>query len=212
MGKTLVIIGNGFDLAHGYRTSAKDFDASLDATPYKEFEENHLSKNWNDTKTPKWWFEYEKRIGEDLIDIRIADDRLKYDTEKLTWYDFLAYANQVYDALAHQISSYLKLAYSRNIKASKTILSSIKELLRHPKKVIVVSFNYTDTAKRYIHHVYHIHGSLAENNIVLGFDHTDSITPYWRSDVSDVDEWLIVKRNKRYQRIMTEFQRYCKKA
>ena len=122
MGKTLVIIGNGFDLAHGYRTSAKDFDASLDATPYKEFEENHLSKNWNDTKTPKWWFEYEKRIGEDLIDIRIADDRLKYDTEKLTWYDFLAYANQVYDALAHQISSYLKLAYSRNIKASKTIL------------------------------------------------------------------------------------------
>ena len=48
MGKTLVIIGNGFDLAHNYLTKATDFENNIDSSIYKDFEENTLSMDWAD--------------------------------------------------------------------------------------------------------------------------------------------------------------------
>ena len=54
MNKTLVIIGNGFDVNHGYKTSARHFQANLDPSEYKTFEEKHLSMDWSSEDTPEW--------------------------------------------------------------------------------------------------------------------------------------------------------------
>ena len=91
--KTLVIIGNGFDVNHGYKTSARHFQANLDPSEYKTFEEKHLSMDWSSEDTPEWWWQYEQRVGEELVKIRIADDRLNIDTNSFTWCSFLDYAN-----------------------------------------------------------------------------------------------------------------------
>lgn len=211
MNKTLVIIGNGFDINHGYKTSAKHFQSNLDASEYRIFEEKHLSMDWSAKGTPEWWSQYEQRVGEAFVTIRIADDRLDIDSSTYTWGSFLDYANETYDHLASQITEYLRQEYANNSIASTTINSNLLQLLCHPNKIVAISFNHTETAKRYGIEVYHIHGSLLEDNIVMGFDHVGDMRDYRQGDISDVDEWPLIRRNKRYQRILMEFKRYCKR-
>lgn len=210
MGKTLVIIGNGFDKSHGYRTGVQDFIDNLDASTYRAFEEKRLSMDWSDPSLPPWWSEYEKRIGEELATIRTADGRLRFDASKLTWDDFLDQSNKMYGKLTAQIADYLSREYANNVTAAGEILDGVRKIYEHPSKVFTVSFNHTETAQRYTSQVYHIHGSLSEHNIVLGYDHVGWMSDYRLCDLSDVDEWKLVRRNKRYLRIIMEFQRYCK--
>lgn len=211
MNKTLVIIGNGFDVNHGYKTSARHFQANLDPSEYKTFEEKHLSMDWSSEDTPEWWWQYEQRVGEELVKIRIADDRLNFDTNSFTWSSFLGSTNEMYDHLSSQITDYLRREYSENIAASTVKKPILSQLFRHSNKIVAISFNHTETAKRYGINAYHIHGSLAEDNIVMGFDHVGDMRDYRECDISDVDEWPLIKRNKRYQRILMEYKRFSKK-
>lgn len=210
MGNMLVIIGNGFDLAHKYHTGSSDFKKSIDTSPFKEFEEKHLDVDWTDASSAQWWHDYEKRVGENLYKIQSSID-LKYDTSQYSWDEFLTMVNRLYDTLQERIMSYLKNEYNSNDAASKVKLPSIKNLVRHRGKTSIITFNHTDTVKRYGMNAFFIHGSLAENYIVFGYDHINPMTDFRECDLGDIDEWKIIKRNKRYQRIMLEFRRYCQK-
>lgn len=57
-----------------------------------------------------------------------------------------------------------------DIKPFKQKESTKKNL---DSETIAISFNYTDTAKKYIGNVINIHGSLEENVIILGYDYRD---------------------------------------
>ncbi len=55
--KTLAIIGNGFDLAHGYRTRYESFSESVDDAALAEF------KEYCDEASIETWHEFENNIN-----------------------------------------------------------------------------------------------------------------------------------------------------
>lgn len=103
----------------------------------------------------------------------------------------------MYDHLASQISDYLRQEYSENIDASLSKKLILSQLFCHSNKFVAISFNHTETAKRYGINAYHIHGSLAEDNIVMGFDHVGDMRDYRECDISDVDEWPLMNGMKK---------------
>jgi hypothetical protein len=69
--------------------------------------------------------------------------------------------------------SILLIDYLKKEISSKTFeqKDSIKKKL--DSETIAINFNYTDTANKYIKNVINIHGSLKENDIILGYDYRD---------------------------------------
>ena len=63
------------------------------------------------------------------------------------------------------------IAYLRNeVTARKIkIIESIKTELT--SDTFAINFNYTDTAEMYTDHNFYVHGSIKEDNIVLGYDY-----------------------------------------
>ena len=159
----LVILGNGFDLHHGYKTSFSDF-------------RNHLlnSKEENDKKLISdvdivlksqkinieegiLWNDFEKIIGKIMQNgsktKKIADIQLLSLTEKFT--------QRFYHYLIQEIK---KNDFIINKKIKKELESSNS----------ILTFNYTNSYTKYLNNknldIFHIHGELSEQNLpLIGF-------------------------------------------
>ena len=159
--KTLAIIGNGFDIAHNYATCYRSF---VDATSSESLD---IFKEYCDKdESITTWYLFEENINQL--------------TQKL----FLQSMNNDHDyEVVKQDRSRLRdvfvdihnllLRYLRQETESKPVikLTSIKKYLK--RKTIAISFNYTKVSAAYACDVFHVHGSLAENDILLGYDYRD---------------------------------------
>ncbi len=161
--RKLILIGNGFDLAHGLKTSYKDFSEKYYDHPMlckfrelvcSEFVENNV--DWYDFEA-----NYEVIVGsifEKNFCNGISSEGCIALENKVKEY------NEIFEDLAELLKKYLKEETSTDINK----LSSVQEEITYDTHLI--SFNYTDTAKLYSQKCNYIHGSISEDDfIILGF-------------------------------------------
>ncbi len=181
MSKKLVIIGNGFDIAHGYKTSYKDFILACDHSALSEFKQFSKKYCMAMLEEGAAWYYFEEMVS--AITSKWADEELSLYTgedspKKITQREELGAdidtLNRVFREIECSLSDYLFLATDRDV----ALIPSIKKELTVETKVI--TFNYTDVAEKYTDDIYYIHGSLKENSIVLGYperSESDLINP-----------------------------------
>lgn len=181
--KKVILVGNGFDLAHSLETgygnfATKENDPALkkfhdlvkvvdDCEPIIDENGNVISISWYDferniERLANWV--YQKNFSDEEIDI----DYMK-NIKEIEEY------NTLFGRIADLLYVYLENEYNRQ---EEITLHNVSEEISDD--AYVFSFNYTDTIKRYTDNYYFVHGSIVDDNeIVLGFA-TDMI-----SDLSD---------------------------
>lgn len=167
--KRIIIVGNGFDLAHGLCTSYYHFAQKYrENKVIKDFQkyirllddENALLIN-NDKTVDIKWYSFEMNM-ERLI-------RWNYQNEinsgGVTDASCLCELNELFDELGMLLARYLSEEYSfRKFKLIRNAKDCFDE------NTLAISFNYTDTIKLYTDKYYYVHGSLTDDNyIILGF-------------------------------------------
>ena len=178
MSKAIIILGNGFDLDLGLKTSYSDFAGS---SQWKELMDNNahsLDKSW------LLGFLKSKYDVNQWIDIESS--LLKYALDK-TKNHLMAYAAKDaidFKALCQALKSYLKDQQEHFSPSVNSVASGfMKFIARLSGQSSLYSFNYTDLdvlAGKYgltiNHTVCHIHGSLAaDDDIILGIETNERI-------------------------------------
>ncbi|MDY4278317.1 MAG: AbiH family protein [Faecalicoccus sp.] len=164
--KKVVIIGNGFDLAHDLPTSYKKFALTYkNHDILKKFE--RLSKEIGSAEKPSTWYSFEEeieRISNVQFSRTIMDAQSREDYAKRT--QEMENCNRLFFQLSDLLMEYLDNVYS-NHKIS--ILNNVKQEFL-TGGTYTISFNYTDTVKLYTKRYEYIHGNIKDDSsIVLGF-------------------------------------------
>lgn len=186
--KALAIIGNGFDLAHNYKTNYSDFVERTDDEILDIFKSLCSEEKINT------WYEFEnniKTISFDLYQQNFTDsadyDKISEKTAKL---------NKIFLYIHTLLKDYLENETKRKIDYK---IPSIKKYI--DSKTIAINFNYTDVAKAYTKDIFYIHGSIDESSIILGYDNRNEpclITMEYM-------QWY-----KKFRRELLAFKRYLK--
>ena len=187
---TLILIGNGFDLQHGYRTSYCNFVKHANSTifaGFKDFIGSYLGR-------VSCWYDFEQVINDltlkvfqdNLADCSIED--LERPQERL---------DKEIENITHELFVYLANETSAD---NGVRLPSVQEYI--DESAVVVNFNYTSVAERYTKDIFYIHGSIKENNIILGYDNRDEPC---------LIDYMSMRRCKDNLRFALEFLRYMKK-
>lgn len=202
----LAIIGNGFDKAHGYKTSYCDFTKHVGEdffSVYRDFISIYSSANIE-------WNEFEKQV-----EALTAAFYQKVMSDEGLDEHVIKHFNMVFRCIKDRLIDYLRTETERNpfIK-----IESVQNHL--DKYTIGLNFNYTNTAENYLCDVIYIHGSLNEKEIVLGYDPADPfcLASYenrmWFKDLCRdrlaceryiKEELLIPYSNPVYQEIFDEY-------
>ncbi|MGM0338848.1 AbiH family protein [Enterococcus sp. AZ007] len=163
--KKLAIIGNGFDIAHNLKTTYNDFYAEMSGKLKNDWEnllvESKLEKNtWTDfekmiDKLTDDWFNDSEGYFFDIANNK-GKNKAKLDAK-------IDEISDVFKRLTEELQNYLTNENKREVE----VIPSVKKNLDIQTKAI--TFNYTDTANLYLNDTYHIHGSLREDYIVLGY-------------------------------------------
>ncbi|WP_434503986.1 AbiH family protein [Prevotella sp.] len=174
--RNIFVIGNGFDLDLGMKTKYSDFaqssywpisDSPVNQGPLYSYLYEY-KKNLKDIEKINWF-----DLEEAFLDFATAQKRYTYE-EKDVEQDQQCFLN-----LECKFSEYLndaqsKLEYSVVDKISVNVLNAIRG---NGYFKYIYSFNYTDfsaLAKYYINYlpenVVNIHGSLADDSIILGIN------------------------------------------
>ena len=156
--KSLAIIGNGFDLAHGYRTTFFDFvekttDTDLDL--FREFCTNNNIITWHN---------FEENIK--LITINFWHDNFANGCDCDEISGKIEKLNHVFTNIHNLLLNYLKIELSRFESQKKRKVAKYLNL-----KTKVVTFNYTNLAEIYTKDIFHVHGSVDEGKMILGYDY-----------------------------------------
>lgn len=155
--KRLAIIGNGFDLNHGYKTDYKTFAANTQHPSLTRF------KEYCDTEKIETWYSFEENI-------RLLSERcfLKSMSEYCDFDDNrkeVRELTEVFRDIHTLLSEYLASEIATNPLKKKPCIEKHLD-----KNTVAINFNYTNTAEIYTPHVCYVHGSLTENDILLGYD------------------------------------------
>lgn len=176
--RNLVIIGNGFDLAHGLKTRYADFIDDMKINPNNYGIEriqrvnNRLLNALNKRKKDLWsdiecaYYEILKRFDDKTYLQKVFGDVWIYGDIKELNQDF------------EEIKTWLCL-YLKKEEAKFRTNTNYEIFFGHmsSKDAVIINFNYTNTVKEYIERnrlnteVIHIHGELnnPENPIIFGF-------------------------------------------
>lgn len=175
MANVSLIIGNGFDLDLGLKTSYKDFAASKEwgdlVNGYKSFLMDETSQKksllWqiNNASSASQWFDIEEEIH-----------KFVKDHPDLTEED-IRHVKSEFEGIKKALCEYIKRCASEykveDQKISKWLLFTLKDFNSHCN-VDIFSFNYTNPDDLFKSHIKiganHIHGSIEDNDIVLGCD------------------------------------------
>lgn len=190
MPKTLLIIGNGFDMSLGLKTSYKAFAKSK----YWPFDgyfyniHNELSKFLNQKRGLELWFDLEKALAEYT---QTDHDPLEKTGDQA---NFTLLVKKLQEYLTNEQNSFEP---NKQCQVVKNIIQPIFQ----KEDYHIHSFNYTDFSelakkigieeeipKERIHYV---HGSLASNDIILGTG--DAM------DLPDDYAWLYKSFSKHYK-------------
>lgn len=189
---TLAIIGNGFDLSHGYHTLYSDF-----VRAYADSEVLSTFESYCETELPgSTWYNFENNIRE--LTQKLFLQSLSEDCDYEVNMALVRDVNKIFTELKILLADYLKKEISSKPLIKKDCIS---EYLNDAS--VAVNFNYTSTAEAYTKNVIYVHGSLRENDILLGYD--------------DRDESCLVQYNymrwyKEFEREALDFRRSLKKC
>lgn len=156
---TLAIIGNGFDIAHGYKTDYRSFvndtkDEALDK--FKEMCDNE--------ELIQTWYNFEENIA--IIMTNFYSNAVNglygyqnVDIERLK-------IKEMYERISMLLFGYLK----REMETKQPkVIKNIEKYIG--KGTQIINFNYTNIANIYSKYIFQVHGSLDENDILLGYDY-----------------------------------------
>lgn len=154
----MAIIGNGFDLAHGFQTGYRDFVESVSHPSLKKFKSYCDDEAGIDT-----WYDFENniRILTDKLFLQTMQEDADYDFERGKTTQLKKVFEDIHLLLAEYLAS-----QTDNKQINK--LASVRKYLTGAK---AVNFNYTKVAEAYTDDVVYVHGSLAEQDILLGYDY-----------------------------------------
>ena len=144
--RKLAIIGNGFDLAHGLKTSYYDFVCAQKEGTFKNY--NDFLKRYGNGS--QHWYSFEDRIDEIsmqcfqcLYDDQYDYNEVLHDTDQI---------NQLFKDIKGHLLKYLRNEVSgRKIKRKLSICKAVR------KSTFAINFNYTDTAELYTKNVLYVH-------------------------------------------------------
>lgn len=157
----VLIIGNGFDLNLGLKTSYKDFIDSEFFTRNLEDSSLPLFKHLEDVNKTNW--------------IDIEKELVNYSKSEVETYAFLF----EYKRLCEELKSYIKSIELNNVDKSShayRLLENIKG-----EQFLILNFNYTDSVEVILNSlgvpqykideaIIHVHGSVKQNDIIFGVD------------------------------------------
>jgi len=173
--KTIFVIGNGFDLSHGLKTSYVHF---MDSIEHDKITSNDLLYILKDIQTTSNWSDIEYfyftllRNCDDIVDYLLSNFGISIDD----------YSSQRLDENFNEIKQLLEnylLTEQRNLK----LIDAYSKLFTafNDKNTLILDFNYTDTIYKYLNgtgslsqHI-KIHGELmsVDNPIVFGYAAND---------------------------------------
>lgn len=158
---TLAIIGNGFDLAHGFSTTYEAFSENVSA-PSLEF----FKSCCDDESDIASWYSFEENIKKltSTLFLQSYQEGCDYDANR----EKASRLQEAFKDIHNLLIKYLK-----NETEGKPItpLQSVSGYLGPNTKAI--NFNYTKTAEAYTNDVIYVHGSLDEDDILLGYDYRE---------------------------------------
>lgn len=158
--QTLVIIGNGFDMAHGYHTDYKSFvDQYADSNSDLKWFETYCKDN----EVGATWYFFEENIK--TLTTKLFEKRITEDFDGHASLDEGVWLERVYGEIQRLLMQYLRRELRRRPMSK---LPSVEKYLNENGKAI--NFNYTKTAENYTDNIFYVHGSLDEDDIVLGYD------------------------------------------
>ena len=159
--KTLAIIGNGFDKAHGYDTDYKAFAQRVSSPHLSQFkaycDEESSITTW-------YLFEENIRILTEKLFLQSYAEDCDFDANRKE----VEKVRTIFRGIHDLLSDYLRNETAKHpLKKKKSITDHLTS------KDVAINFNYTDTAEQYTKNIFYVHGSLAENDILLGYDHRE---------------------------------------
>lgn len=158
--KRLAIIGNGFDLAHGYKTTFAEFvkhTSSSDLDTFRKFCDEDKITNWHN---------FEENVK--LITINFWQNNFMGDCDYNEISNKIEQLNQVFENIHELLQEFLKKEINRFQVQKKR---NVKRCINSRTKVI--TFNYTNVAELYTKDIFYVHGSIDEDDIVLGYDYRE---------------------------------------
>jgi len=172
--KVVMLIGNGFDLNLGLKTSYKDFLASEQFEEYKK-KGSLLAKHLSDKNELNNWIDIENELKIYSKDVYNSQDRKRFKTDYLNLCEYLcSYLNSI-DYETIDIDSEVYQLFIKLIKLDNT-------------QIYIYDFNYTESASKIIEdnkvdqkaetHIIKVHGSAADNKIVFGVEDNAYINLY----------------------------------
>jgi Bacteriophage abortive infection AbiH len=163
----ILIIGNGFDLNQGLKTSYLDFLESPEFISLlnqgNQFVEYLNQKNVNSKNDIKRWIDVENELK---IYCTGKPDQEKYKSEK--------------KILTKSLQNYLeRITHNVEINSSKDSFKLIEEILK--QDYLIFNFNYTDTIYKILlslgetesevsHRFVNIHGTLLHDEVIFGVE------------------------------------------
>lgn len=168
--ETLLIVGNGFDLSMGFRTSYGDFMQS----PYYPKNSTLCLHLWKKYRENMGWIDIENELAN--YSKLLSGFELNSEQDKLKW--GVDTFRKEYEELKSSLKSYLQEETRREfiLKNDNPAVSVINHL---PDDSKIISFNYTSIIERMTwerfcaskSNLLHIHGSLAAyDDIVFGVE------------------------------------------
>lgn len=175
--KSVLIVGNGFDLNIGYKTSYSNY---LDSSYFKDLlSDNLLAQYLDKCLRESKWVDIEKELYKYSIGLfyKTAEGRLGKIYGKTKQIESL---KEDYKKLCNSLRGYLNYATGSEIKLknNSAVYRVLSEVLRSDINTYILTFNYTNIIERLIdnyfqnrnkHRINHIHGSLSDN-IVFGIE------------------------------------------
>lgn len=158
----IAIIGNGFDVQHGLNSRYTDFIAATDSSVFDPFKKHYIDYLGDDDK----WSSFEEAI--DRLSCICYHEQFEDGTNIENIDKDIAQINEEFKNIRYALATYLK---KEVLRCEKRPIRTVKRYLKSKTKVF--NFNYTDIAEAYTNDIYYVHGSLNENDIVLGYDYRD---------------------------------------
>ena len=199
MNDSLVIIGNGFDIAHGYETKYSDFAKNGKCAVFHDFQALQKKYLSGGNNFGKYWYEFEDMINlmtQKWFDSLNDAEESGNDAERNKILTDIHVMNRIFSNIGKSLKKYIHRA-TRHHK--NYILPSIQREIK--KDTQILSFNYSDVAERYSRNIKYIHGSIEENYIILGYPVRDE---------PDVIDDLATLFSKDKLRALLNFRRYLR--
>ena len=158
--QTLAIIGNGFDMNHGYNTDYKSFVSKTKDPSLEKFQE------YCEIEDISTWYLFEEniRILSEKLFFKSVSENCDFDDNRKEVRELTDIFKKIHVLLKNYLEHETSLAPIKKKPCIEKYLN---------KNTVAINFNYTETAEAYTNNIIYVHGSLKEDDILLGYDYRD---------------------------------------